>query len=142
MKCTSYLILILDFHAMRASLPDLPFMNYGRAELRPSFVPSSSQKNPRSHPKTDLETLTPWTSFPDDIHHAVQSATTRAGLPPAPLDVRGYTDTTLVTNEEEIHAHAMFALHVVVQNVMKRFGVDGYFELAECTAIVGDPNFS
>ena len=130
---------------MQTSLPDLPFTNYGKAELRSSRVHthSSSKSTPRTYPRTDLETLTPWTSFPNDIHPAIQSATTRAGLPPTPLHLEGYTGTTFVTNEEAIRAHAMFALHVVVQNLMQRFGIDGYFEMPSSgyTAIVGDPDF-
>ena len=116
---------------MQTSLPDLPFTNYGKAELRPSRVPthSSSKSTPRTYPRTDLEMLTPWTSFPNDIHRVIQSATTRAGLPPTPLHLEGYTGTTFVTNEEAIRAHAMFALHTMVQNLMQRFGIDGYFEM-------------
>jgi hypothetical protein len=130
---------------MQTSLPDLPFTNYGKAELRPSCVHihSYSESTPRTYPRTDLETLTPWTSFPNDIHRAIQSATTRAGLPSTPLHLGGYTETTLVTNEEAIRAHAMFALHVVVQKLMQRFGIDGYFGMPSGghTAIVGDPDF-
>jgi len=128
---------------MQTSLPDLPFTNYGKAELRPSGICSSAKSTPWTYPRTDLETLTPWTSFPNDIHHAIQSATTRAGLPPTPFNIGGNTKTTLVINEEEIRSHAMFTLHAVVRKIMKKLGVDGYFASpgGGHTGIVGDPDF-
>ena len=130
---------------MQTSLPDLPFKNYGKAELCPSGVHSSSKLTRLTYPSTDLETFTPWTSFPDDIHYAIQFATTRAGLPSTPLHLGGYTGTTVVTNEEDIRTHAMFALHVIVQNMMKGFGIDGRFQSlgrGHAAKVVGNPDFS
>jgi len=75
----------------------------------------------------------------------IQSATTRVGLPLTPLHVGGYTDVTFVTNKEEIRVRAIFALHVVVQNMIKRFGIDGRFGLLRggntAIQVAGKPDF-
>jgi hypothetical protein len=52
--------------------------------------------------RTDLKTLTPWTSFPNDIHQAIQSATTRARLPSTPFTIEVSTKTRFVENEERV----------------------------------------
>lgn len=56
---------------MQTSLPDLPFTNYGKAELRLFGTHSSAKATPRTYPRTDLKTLTLWTSFPNDIHQTI-----------------------------------------------------------------------
>ena len=58
---------------MQTTLPDLPFTGYGDATT-PIFH-SSASASPRKYPRTDLKTLIPWTSFIDDVHQAIQSAT-------------------------------------------------------------------
>jgi hypothetical protein len=125
---------------MKTRFPDLPFTNYGKAELRP--IHSTGKLTPRTYPKTDLKTLTPWTSFPNDIHQAVQSAT--AHLPTTPFDIEVSTDTRFVENEEKIRTHATVVLHEVVEKVLGRVEVNGWFALpgGGNIAIVGDPDFS
>jgi hypothetical protein len=129
---------------MQTSLPDLPFTNYGKAELRPSGTHSTAKSTPRTYPRTDLQILTPWTSFPNDIHQAIQSATARAHLHSTPFPINAWTDTSFVENEEKIRAHAIFALHAPVQKVLEILGVNGWFALpgGGNVAIVGDPDFS
>jgi hypothetical protein len=119
-------------------------MNYGDAVLDASGIHSAAKSGPRTCPRTDLQTLTPWTSFPDDIHQAILSATTAADLPPTPFDISGWTKTTVVENEESIRAHARVALNVPVEEVLKRLGVKGRFVMpgGGNSAIVGDPDFS
>jgi len=34
------------------------------------------------------------------------------------------------------------ALHELVEDVIKMFGMHEYFEYAKCTAVIGDPDFS
>ena len=66
---------------MQTSLPDLPFTNYGNAELRPFGTHSTAKAFEREFPTTtDLVTLIPWASFPDDIDQAIRSATANAHL--------------------------------------------------------------
>jgi hypothetical protein len=127
---------------MQTSLPDLPFTNYGKAELRPTH--STSKSTPRTYPRTDLHTLTPWTSFPNDIHQAIQSATARAHLPSTPFAIEVSTSTRSVENEESIRTHATVALHEAVEKVLERLGVNGWFAMpgGGNVAMVGDPDFS
>jgi hypothetical protein len=127
---------------MQTSLPELRFTNYGKVELLPYH--SSRKPTPRAYPRTDLQTLTPWTSFPNDIHQAIQSATTRANLPPTPFDISNYPRTTFVDSEASIHTHADVALHDAVGAVMKMLGVNGRFAHSGCgsIALLGAPDFS
>ena len=129
---------------MQTSLPELPFTNYGKAELRPSATHSTAKSTPRTYPRTDLQTLTPWTSFPDDIHQAIQSATARADLSSTPLHIKAWTETSFVGNEEDLRAHARFALHSPVEMVLEKLGVKGWFAMSGSgnVAIVGNPDFS
>ena len=126
---------------MQTSLPDLPFTTYADAELKPGALHSSAYSTPRSYPRTDLQTLSPWTSFPNDIHEAIQSAIARTHLPVAPFSITYWPKRTFVNSEEKIRAHAMVALHVPVEEVMEIFGVEGSFDSSN-SAIVGDPDFS
>lgn len=128
---------------MQTSLPDLPF-TYGRAEIDPSGVHSAAKSTPRTYPRTDLTTLIPWTSFPNDIHQAVQSATTDARLSSTPFNIQFLTSGVFVENEEKIRAHAIYALHEPVQAVLRRLEVNGSFILPDSgyVGIVGDPDFS
>ncbi|KAH9978169.1 hypothetical protein BGW80DRAFT_1435771 [Lactifluus volemus] len=128
---------------MKTSLPDLPFTNYAKAELNP-FAHSSAKSGARTYPRTDLKTFAHWASFPEDIHRAVQSATTRANLPSIPFTVEAPTKTTFVENEEKLRAHAVFALHNPVEEVLDKLGVKGMFTMpgGGNAAIVGDPDFS
>jgi hypothetical protein len=130
---------------MKTNLPDLPFTNYAKAELNPFGTHSSAKSGARNlYPKTDLKTFTHWASFPEDIHRAVQSATTRANLPSTPFIVEAPTKTTIVENEEKLRAHAVFALHNLVEEVLDKLGVKGMFTMpgGGNAAIVGDPDFS
>jgi hypothetical protein len=129
---------------MQTSLPDLPFTNYGDAVLDASGIHSAAKSSPRTYPRTDLQTLTPWTSFPNDIHQAILSATTHAHLLPTPFDINGWTWDTVVENEPRIHFHATGALHVPAEAVLKKLGVNGRFAMpgGGNSAIVGDPDFS
>ncbi|KIL70192.1 hypothetical protein M378DRAFT_7103 [Amanita muscaria Koide BX008] len=130
---------------MQTSLPDLPF-TYARAEINPSGVHSAAKSTPRTYPRTDLTTLIPWTSFPMDIHQAVQSATTDARLSSTPFNIPFVATTSgvFVGNEEKIRAYAIWALHEPVEAVLRRLEVNGSFILPGSgeVGIVGDPDFS
>ena len=126
---------------MQTSLPDLPFTNHGNAKLRPSGTHSTAKL---AHPRTDLKTLTPWTSFPNDIHQVIQSATAHAHLSSTPFHIDAWTDTEFVENEESLRSFANFALHKPVQKVLEKLGVNGWFASpgGGNVAILGDPDFS
>ena len=134
---------VVQTYRMQTTLPDLPFTNYGQAVLSPAFH-SSSKTAPRKYPRTDLTTLDIWSSFPDDIHQAIQSATDRANLPPGPFTVGVSSKTRFVKTEEKIRAHAMVELHERVEEVVNKLGVVGYFDEpgGGNAAIIGDPDFS
>ena len=129
---------------MQTNLPDLPFTNYGKAELAPFGTHSSAQANPRKFPRTDLEALRHWTSFPNEIDQAIRSATTHANLSSAPFTIDAPKRTRIVKNEEAIRAHASYTLHSPVEEVLNMLGVTGSFELSGGgnIAIVGSPDFS
>ncbi|KIM90450.1 hypothetical protein PILCRDRAFT_59694 [Piloderma croceum F 1598] len=129
---------------MKTNLPDFPFTNYAKAELNPFGTHSSAKSSARKYPRTDLKTFTHWASFPEDIHRAVQSATTRANLHSTPFTVEAPTKTMFVENEEKLRAHAVFALHNPVEEVLDKLGVKGMFTMpgSRNVAIVGDLDFS
>ncbi|KAF8309787.1 hypothetical protein F5887DRAFT_601096 [Amanita rubescens] len=129
---------------MQTSLPDLPFTNYGDAELRPNAPHSIDKTTPRNYPMTDLETLMHWASFPDDINQVIQSAIDHANLPLTPFILNIPTTTTFVENEQRLHAHAIYSLHGGVERVLQMFGVNGWFAMpgGGNAAIIGDPDFS
>lgn len=109
--------------------------NYGQALLSPDF--HSSTKT-RTYP-----TLRSWTSFPNDVHQVIQSATNRLNLPPSPFTVGVSSKTRLVKAEEKIRAHAMVELHERVEDVVHMLGVVGCFdEPGSGAPIIGDPDFS
>ncbi|KAF8334413.1 hypothetical protein F5887DRAFT_1256654 [Amanita rubescens] len=127
---------------MQTSLPDLPFAGRGGIELDPSGFRSPA-KSLRTHPRTDLQTLTPWISFPNDVHQAIQSATSRVDSPSTPFDIGGLTRTRFVANEKRLHTYVTFALHEPVEEVLKKLGVNGEFAPSGGNvAIIGDPDFS
>ena len=128
---------------MQTSLPNLPFTNFGQAVLNPGYH-SSSKTHPRTYPRTDLTTLCPWTSFPNDIHQVIQSATNRANLSSAPFTVGLPPKTRSVRSEEKVRAHAMSGLHELVEEVVNMLGVVGSFEEPGTgnASIIGDPDFS
>ena len=143
----SVTVCFCDSIIMQTSLPDLPFTNYGDAVLDGSGIHSAAESSSRTYPsRTDLRTLTPWTSFPNDIHQAIlsESANTHAHLPSTPFDISGWTIATVVDNEESIRAHATVALHVPAEVVLRKLGVNGRFAMpgGGNSAIVGDPDFS
>jgi hypothetical protein len=113
---------------METSLPDLPYVQHGNAVLIAGFH-SAVKTSPPTYPKTDLETFTPWTSFLDDVHQAIQSAAAAANLPPIFTVGTGGRDRH-VGNEEVIRSHAMVALHEPVEDVVNRLGVTGRFVVA------------
>jgi hypothetical protein len=129
---------------MQTSLPDLPFTTYGDAEFDPTAPHSVSQSKPRTYPRTDLQTLMPWTSFPNEIDQRIRSATTLSRLTHTTFTVKCWDEPNPVTNEETIRAHAMLASHVAVQKVLEKLGVIGRFTVPGSgnSAIVGDPDFS
>ncbi|EDR13325.1 uncharacterized protein LACBIDRAFT_309061 [Laccaria bicolor S238N-H82] len=98
---------------MQTSLPNLPFPDYGDAVLDASGIHSSAESGPRTYPSTDLESLTPWTSFPDDIHQAILAATPAHLLHAAPFPIDGHNGDSVVENELAIHIHAVAALLTV-----------------------------
>ena len=93
--------LVRRLRTMQTSLPDLPFPDYGDAVLDPSGIHSSAKSGPPTYPRTDLQTLTPWTSFPNDIHQAIL-ATTDAQLLPTPFHINCRTWNTIVESEPKI----------------------------------------
>ena len=127
---------------METSLPDLPFPNYGQAVLGPFH--SATRTAPREYPRTDLASLEMWTSFPNDIHQAIQSATNRASLSPAPFSVGNSSTNRIVTTVEKIRTHATIELHERVERVVNMLGVVGSFYEAGGgnASIIGDPDFS
>ena len=129
---------------MQTSLPDLPFPDYGDAVPAASGIHSASKSSPRRHPRTDLQTLTPWTSFSNDIHQAILATTHAHLLPTTPFHVNGRTWNTVVENELRIHVHATVALLEPAEDVLRRLGVNGRFVMpgGGNSAIVGDPDFS
>ena len=131
---------------MITSFPDLPFTDYGDALLNPAFrsAAKSTDSTPQAYPRTDLDILTPWISFPTDIHEAIQSSTKRANLSPAPFPIPLLPKERVVANEEGLRSHAMVELHEPVVEVLKVLGVQGEFVLPGSgnVAIIGDPDFS
>ena len=129
---------------MQTSLPDLPFTNYGKAELDPFDTHSPAETTPPKYPRTNLKTLRPWASFPNEIDQAIRSAATNASLSSAPFTIDALKRTTIVKNEEAIRAHAIYALDCPVEDVLNKLGVTGSFHLSGGgnTAIVGSPDFT
>ncbi|EDR08523.1 uncharacterized protein LACBIDRAFT_297282 [Laccaria bicolor S238N-H82] len=125
---------------MQTSLPDLPFRDYADAALDESGIYSTAQCGRRRHPRTDLKALTPWTSFPNDIHNAILA------IPHArtPFHIDGPTSDAFVDSELTIHHHALDTLLRPAANVLMRLGVNGRFAQpgGGNSAIVGDPDFS
>lgn len=126
---------------MQTSLPDLPFTNHGDLNLRPIHSAPTTQG---SYPRTDLQTLRLWKSFPDDIHCAIRSATANAHLSSTPFHIRALTGPEIVENEERLRGYASMMLHKPVEEVLAKLGVNGGFALAGAgpVAIVGSPDFS
>ena len=126
---------------MQTSLPDLPFI-HGDLSVRPTH--SSASSTQPACPRTDLQTLRAWESFPDDIHGAIQSAMASAHLSSTPFHIWALTVPELVADEESIRAFATFALHRPVQEVLQKLGVNGWFSspTSGSAAIVGNPDFS
>src|SRR5262245_38975087 len=129
---------------MLAILPELPFTTYGDADLDPNGPRSDARSTPRRYPRTDLQNLTPWTSFCSDIHGAIQSATIRSCLPSTSFNIDSFQGQAIVASEEEIRGHAMSALHAPVRGVMAKLGVQGRFTApgGGNSAVVGDPDYS
>lgn len=129
---------------MQTSFPNLPYMNYGDAVLDPSGIHSAAKAGPRTYPRTDLQTLEPWTDFPKDVHEVIMSATTRARLPFTSFHIDGATWDTFVENEEKLRNHAWSALIVPIVFVLRKLGVNGRFRTpgGGNNAIIGDPDLS
>jgi hypothetical protein len=127
---------------MQTTLPDLPFTGYGDATTPTTH--SSASANPRIYPRTDLKTFIPWTSFIDDVHQAVQSATALTGLSSAPFTIGSLPRTRVVKSKEKLREHAGFALHEPVEDVLKLLGVVGSFDELGCgnPTLIGDPDYS
>jgi hypothetical protein len=81
---------------METSLPDLPFVIYGKAELDRFGSHSSVKSSPRTYPRTDLETFIPWNSFLGDVDQAIQSAARLANLPLTPFPIRNCKKKKLI----------------------------------------------
>jgi hypothetical protein len=111
---------------MQTSLPELPFSAHANPEVIPGFH-TTIKTTSRQFPRTDLHTLAPWTTFPNDIHDAILSATTSAGLSSEPFNIDTATKSRIVVNEEGIRFLAMSALHDPVEQILSRLGCDGYF---------------
>ena len=129
---------------MITSFPDLPFKDYGDALLNPSYH-SAAKSTPHAYPRTDLDILTPWISFPLDIHKAIQSSTSkRANLSPAPFPIPLLQKERVVASEEALRSHAMVELHEPVVEVLKVLGVEGEFVFPDSgnVPILGDPDLS
>jgi hypothetical protein len=129
---------------LETSFPDLPFMNHGDMSLKPSGTHSFAGSTPRAYPRTDLQTLRDWESFPNDVHRAILSATARASAQSTPFRIRAWTDSEFVANEERIRAYATVMLHKPVEDALAKLGMNGEFEspAGGNRAIVGSPDFS
>ncbi|PPQ97034.1 hypothetical protein CVT26_001292 [Gymnopilus dilepis] len=129
---------------MRTILPDLPFTKFADAVPLASGAHSKIDPTTRAHPKTDLQHLTPWVSFSEEIHQAIESAMARVRLNPGHFDlIYEPAYPSPVGCEEEIRCHATFALHRPVERVLQALGVEGRF----CSphgvdyALIGEPDF-
>jgi hypothetical protein len=109
---------------MQTSLPDLPFPHYGDAVFETYGPHGSAKAGPRKHPRTDLETLVPWTSFLNDIHQAILAITC---APTTPFHINGSFENTIVQNEFMIYVHTVPTLLRPAANVLRRLGVNGCF---------------
>jgi hypothetical protein len=129
---------------LETSFPDLPFTNHGDMSLKPSGTHSFAGSTPRASPRTDLQTLRAWETFPDDVHCAIQSATDSTHLSSTSFHISAWTGPTFVANEERIRGCAMFMLHQPVEEVLEKLGINGEFEspASRNRAIVGSPDFS
>jgi hypothetical protein len=60
-----------------------------------------------------------------------------------PFSIQAWTSTEYVKSEDDICAHARFALHKPVEEVAHKLGVSGCLEDPHGNiAIIGEPNFS
>jgi len=83
---------------MQSSLPNLPYINYG--DLEPDFFRSSIKTSPRAYPRTDLATLTHWTSFIDEVDQAINSAANLVNAPLTTFKINCASSLRLVNDEE------------------------------------------
>ncbi|KAF9514178.1 hypothetical protein BS47DRAFT_1485282 [Hydnum rufescens UP504] len=106
---------------METTLPDLPFTDYGPAVL--GQFHSAVRATPWKYPRTDLQVLRPWTTFPADIHDAIQSAPAFATLSSAAFSI---------------------GLPGSLDRVVNRLGVVGDFQTEGSgnTTVIGSPDFS
>jgi hypothetical protein len=58
-----------------------------------------------------------------------------------PLNIGAWNETEFVEGEEDIRAHAKYALHNPVEKVVHRLGVSGRFRIPR-GAIIGEPDYS
>jgi hypothetical protein len=124
---------------MQSSLPNLPYTNYGDAE--PFFFRSSSvETSPRAYPRTDLATLTHWTSFIDEVDQAINSAVNLVHVPLTTFTI-GASMASRVNDEEAVRSHAMVSLLGPVAHVVQMLGVQGFFYTSSGTATIGSPDF-
>jgi hypothetical protein len=64
-------------------------------------------------------------------------------VPLGSFNISGWTWSRIVETEENVRAHATYALHIPVEEVLKMLGVKGRFALAGGSSpVVGDPDFS
>jgi hypothetical protein len=126
---------------MQTNLPDLPFPNYGDVVL--AGLHSAVRESRRTYPRTDLAALTHWDSFGNDIHAAIQSATTHKSLIHSAFRIAAWTKKkNSVENEESIRSYANVALHAPVEQVAHKLGVHGSFISPGIIATIGAPDFS
>jgi hypothetical protein len=130
-------------NVMMTSFPDLPYTGYEDALLNPDDFHSTAKSTPRTYPRTDLDILRPWSSFPIEIHDAIQSSTRNANVSPEPFPIL-FPKKRVVANEEELRSHANVELHEPVVEILKVLGVQGRFAMpgGGNVAIVGSPDFS
>jgi len=100
---------------METRLPRLKFSNYAKALLAPTN--STWKSSPRSHPRTDLDNLVPWDTFPTDINTAIESAMKRHGSSSDSFSIGGLAEDSIIENEEALRAHVKYALHIPVEKV-------------------------
>jgi len=126
---------------METCLPQLKFSNYAKALLAPTN--STWKSSSRSHPRTDLDNLVPWDTFPTDINTAIESAMKHHGSSSDSFSISGLSEDSIIENEEALRAHVKYALHIPVEKVAKELGLQGSFRFSGSgnIAIVGGPDF-
>jgi hypothetical protein len=127
---------------MKTTLPDLHF-SY------PSYISGDYiRPEPPRHPRTNLQSLLPWSAFEHDIHHAVLAAMAVKRIPfgsELELDALPPNSRRMIELrcEEEVRGYADFRIHDTAADVLNYLGVVGHFRrtISGYNATIGEPDF-